>query len=96
MRSVFVGTVGYHFLRDYSIGPKLLPQLQAMPWREGVTVDECNWGPVAVVQQFQAMVQPFERVVLLTASDRGKAAGAITLLRWRGGEALPRRSPRGP
>ena len=85
----FVGTVGYHFLRDYSIGPKLLPQLQAMQWHEGVTVDECNWGPVAVVQQFQAMAQPFERVVLLTASDRGKVAGDMTLLRWRGGDALP-------
>ncbi len=86
---VFVGTVGYHFLRDYSIGPALLPALKALSWAEGVEVDECNWGPVAVVQQFEAMAQPYERVVLLTASDYGAAPGTIVLKRWRGGTTAP-------
>jgi hydrogenase maturation protease len=86
---VFVGTVGYHFLRDYSVGPALLPELKAVSWAEGVEVDECNWGPVAVVQQFEAMTQPYERVVLLTASDYGAVPGTITVRHWLGGEAAP-------
>lgn len=89
MRKVFVGTVGYHFLTDYSIGPKLLPELKAMRWADGVDVDECNWGPVAVVQQMEAMTQPYDRVILLTASDMGRPMGEITLKRWRGGPATP-------
>ncbi|MCE7988154.1 MAG: hypothetical protein DYG89_43905 [Caldilinea sp. CFX5] len=82
---VLVGTVGYHFLRDYSIGPKLLPQLKSMAWPPGVDVDELNWGPVAIVQHFETLAEPYDRVVILTATDWGKAPGTITLYRWRGG-----------
>jgi hydrogenase maturation protease len=84
-RRVLVGTVGYHLLRDYSVGPHLLPRLRAMDWPPGVEVDELNWGPVAVVQHFETLSQPYDRVVILTATDLGKVAGTITLRRWRGG-----------
>lgn len=82
---MLVGTVGYHFLRDYSIGPKLLPQLQSMAWPPSVDVDELNWGPVAIVQHFETLTEPYDRVVILTATDWGKAPGTITLYRWWGG-----------
>lgn len=85
IRRVLIGTVGYHLLRDYSIGPNLLPQLNAMDWPDGVVIDEMNWGPVAIVQQFETMLEPYDRVLILTATDQGKPAGAITLRIWRGG-----------
>ena len=84
-RRVLIGTVGYHLLRDYSIGPKLLPQLQAMDWPPSVDVDEMNWGPIAIVQNFETMPEPYERVIILTATDLGKPAGTITLRVWQGG-----------
>ncbi|MEM7129854.1 MAG: hypothetical protein AAF702_26210 [Chloroflexota bacterium] len=84
-RRVLIGTVGYHLLRDYSIGPNLLPQLQAMDWPVGAVVDEMNWGPVAIVQQFETLPEPYDRVIILTATDLGKAPGIITLRLWRGG-----------
>ncbi len=85
MRKVLVGTVGYHNLRDFSIGPQLLPQLQAMDWPAGVEVDELNWGPIAIVFNFQDMEIPYDRVVILAAIPDGREAGTITLRRWAGG-----------
>lgn len=84
-RHILIGTVGYHCLRDYSVGPMLLPHLQEMSWPAGVEVDELNWGPIAIVQRFQAEETPFERVVILTARDQGRPPGTLTLRRWRGG-----------
>ena len=84
-RRVLVGTVGYHLLRDYSIGPHLLPRLRALDWPLGVEVDELNWGPIAVVQQFETLPQPYDRVVILVATDSGREPGTITVQRWCGG-----------
>ena len=85
MQRILIGTVGYHLLRDYSIGPNLLPQLQAMDWPPGVAIDELNWGPVAVVQQFETLPKPYDRVIILTATDLGRPAATITVRVWRGG-----------
>lgn len=85
MRRVLVGTVGYHNLRDFSLGPKLLPQLRVLTWPPGVEVDELNWGPIAVVQHFQSLPQPYERVVILSARRSNRPAATITLRRWQGG-----------
>ncbi len=86
MKKVFIGTVGYHNLRNHSIGPALLPRLQEMRWPPGVELDEFNWGPIAIVQEFQSRPEPFDRVVLLAAIERpGRSPGDITVFRWRGG-----------
>lgn len=86
MRQVLVGTVGYHNLRDFSLGPKLLPQLRAVDWPPGIEIDELNWGPIAIVQHFQSLPQPYDRIVFLAARQSGyRPVGTITLRRWRGG-----------
>ena len=85
MRRVLVGTIGYHNLRDFSLGPKLLPELRAIDWPPGVEIDEMNWGPIAIVQNFEAMATPYDRVVLLGANQRGRPIGSMTLYRWGGG-----------
>ncbi len=85
MHRVLIGTVGYHNLRDYSIGPKLLPQLRQLDWPAGVAVEEMNWGPIAIVQQFETLPQPYHRVVFLSAFQMGRPPGTVTLRRWRGG-----------
>ena len=84
-KKTFVGTVGYHILGNHSIGPLLLPQLQKMDFPNNVIVDELNWGPVAVVQQFQAEEIPYQRIVLLCAIERPeRAIGDITVFQWKG------------
>ena len=85
-KKTFVGTVGYHILGNHSIGPMLLPRLQKMVSLPHIKVDELNWGPVAVVQQFQAEKEPFQRVILLCAIERpGRNIGDITIFQWKGG-----------
>jgi len=84
--NVLIGTVGYALLGNHSVGPVLLPLLRILDWPEGVTVDELNWGPIAVVQQFEAMETPYSRVVLLVAIERpGREIGEISIFQWKGG-----------
>lgn len=84
-KTIFIGTVGYHILSNHSIGPILLPKLQKLDWPAQVEVDELNWGPVAVVQQFQALDTPYDRVILLTAIERPtRQIGDITIFQWQG------------
>jgi hypothetical protein len=85
-KQVLVGTVGYALLGNHSVGPVLLPRLKDLDWPEGVTVDELNWGPIAVVQQFEALETPYERVVLLVAIERPERdIGEISIYHWKGG-----------
>lgn len=85
MKNVFIGTVGYHNLGNHSIGPALLPRLHTLAWPEGVEVDELNWGPIAVVQKFQSLPVPYDRVILLAALERPeRRIGDITVFSWRG------------
>ena len=85
-KNTFVGTVGYHILGNHSIGPVLLSQLKNMDFPPNVRVDELNWGPVAVVQQFEAEELKFQRVILLCAIERpGRGVGDISIYQWKGG-----------
>jgi len=84
-KKIFIGTVGYHILSNHSIGPILLPHLKKQDWPEGVFIDELNWGPIAVVQQFEAMEIPCDQVIFLTAIERpNRHIGEITVYQWLG------------
>ena len=84
--STVIGIVGYYgFVRGYPLGPELMERLQATPWPDDVEIREMNWGPVAIVQDFQAQANKPERVVLVGALDRGLAEGTISCRRWAGG-----------
>ncbi|MEO7905709.1 MAG: hypothetical protein ABIT06_01935 [Saprospiraceae bacterium] len=86
MKKIFIGTVGYHNLRNHSIGPAILPQLQEMHWPPGVDIEELNWGPIAIVQKFQSHPVIYDRVILISAIERlGRKQGEITLFQWHGG-----------
>jgi hypothetical protein len=83
---VVVGIVGYcGFVSGYPLGPRLMQGLRAGPWPEGSEVTEMNWGPLAIVQDFQARGLQPERVVLIGGLDRGRAAGTVSCRRWAGG-----------
>lgn len=89
MRTI-VGIVGYFaFVRAYPLGPELMARLRAVPWSADVEIREMNWGPVAIVQDFQAQPRRPDRVVLVGALDRGLPAGTIRCRRWVGGALDP-------
>lgn len=85
LNNVLIGTVGYHLLRNHSVGPILLPQLKAKRWEGNVTIEEMNWGPIAIVQYFQTLKIPFDRVIFLVAIERAKRnIGDISIYQWLG------------
>ena len=66
--------------------PMLYQHLQKLSLPDFVKVDELNWGPVAVVQMFEAENPAFERVVILCAIEREERdIGDITVYQWKGG-----------
>ena len=56
MAHVGLGLVGYYqFIRGYPLGPELKERLESVEWAgHQVEIKEMNWGPVAIVQDFQA------------------------------------------
>ena len=88
MARVVIGLVGYYqFVRGYPIGPVLIEKINAHDWHgEQYDIKEMNWGPIAIVQDFQASNIKYDRVVFVTAVDRGLSAGTVTCRRWLGGE----------
>ena len=86
MALVVIGIVGYYqFIRGYPLGPELMARLQAGPWPDGIDIREMNWGPIAIVQDFQTKAEKIDRVVLVGAVDRGLAPGTVSCRRWAGG-----------
>lgn len=85
---VLVGIVGYcAFVRGYPLGPELMRRLQALPGScDEVEIREMNWGPVAIVQDFQARSRPPDRVVLIGALDQGLPPGSVRCRRWAGAD----------
>lgn len=84
-KRTLLGTIGYQNLSNHSIGPMLLEELQAKDWAKHITIEEMNWGPIAIVQWFQSLDKPFDRVVLFTAIERAKREiGDVSIFRWGG------------
>ncbi len=89
MATVALGLVGYYqFIRGYPLGPELMERLEALAWpAHNVEIKEMNWGPVAIVQDFQASSTEYDRIVLISAVKRGgKSSGTVTCRQWTGGE----------
>lgn len=88
MATIALGLVGYYqFIRGYPLGPELKERLDVLDWPEhDVEIKEMNWGPVAIVQDFQANATVYDRIVLISAVQRGgKPTGTVTCRQWTAG-----------
>ncbi len=81
---VLIAGVGYPFLRDLSIGPVLVPELQRLDWPSGVEVDDWSIGPIAIVQRLEVRPHPYDRIVLFAGVERGREPGLVSSYRWPG------------
>ena len=82
--SVLIAGVGYQFMRDLSIGPVLVPELQRMEWPSGFEVDDWSIGPIHIVQRVEVRPHPYDRIVLFAAVERGREPGQVSSYRWDG------------
>ncbi len=88
-KRIFIGGVGYTNLRDLSVGPAVVPELQRLEWPAGVEIDDLSLGgPIAAVHRFREAA-PYDRIVLFGAVGRGRQPGQIYRYRWDG--SLPGR-----
>jgi hypothetical protein len=88
LKKTLIGTIGYHNLQNHSVGPVITPRLEEIEWPAKIRVEELNWGPIAIVQKFQALSESYKRVVMICALQRpGRDIGEITCFRWQ--SALP-------
>lgn len=77
-----VSGVGYHDLRDFSVGPWLARTLREEAWPEGVSVENLSYNPVAVVHRLQEEEPPFRCWIVGGAARRGRRPGEVTAYRW--------------
>src|SRR5438270_7929866 len=83
-KRVFIGGVGYTNLRDLSVGPVIVQELQRLEWPTGVEIDDLSpGGPIASVHRFRE-APPYERVVLVSAVGRSRQPGQVYCYRWDG------------
>lgn len=83
-RRVFIAGIGYTYLRDFSVGPVLVPELQQLPWPPGVEIDDLGpGGPIAAVHRFRE-APPYERVIFFGSVSRGRPPGGVYCYRWDG------------
>lgn len=79
---VLIAGVGYSFLRDWSVGPKVVTMLQERSWPAGVEIDDWSFGPVDGMYRLRAADPPFDRAVFFGAIERGRAPGTVVRRRW--------------
>ncbi len=84
---VLIAGVGYHNLSDLSFGPHMVNELRALEWRNGVEIDDWSFGPIAVTQRLQDRPGYYDRIIFISAVQRGREAGALGVYCWNG--ALP-------
>ncbi|HLX55662.1 MAG TPA: hypothetical protein VKR83_01415 [Ktedonobacteraceae bacterium] len=83
-KRVFIGAVGYSYLRDLSVGLAILKELQQLEWPAGVEIDDVGpGGPIAAVHRFRD-VPLYDRVILVGAVGRSRQPGQVYCYRWDG------------
>ncbi len=84
MKRIFIGGVGYTNLRDLSVGPTVVQELQQLAWPGKVEIDDLGpGGPIAAVHRFRE-APPYDRVVLMGAVGRERTPGQVYCYRWDG------------
>ncbi|MDP9355636.1 MAG: hydrogenase maturation protease [Chloroflexota bacterium] len=81
---ILIAGVGYPFLRDLSVGPVLVPELQRLEWPPGIEIEDWSIGPIALVQRLEERPSWYDRIVLFAAVERGRDPGQVSCYRWPG------------
>jgi hydrogenase maturation protease len=82
--TTLIAGVGYQNLRDLSIGPVIVPRLKELEWSPNVEIDDWSFGPIAVVQRLQDRPGFYDRIIFISAVERGRAPGGVYAYRWHG------------
>ena len=82
-RTLIAG-VGYSNLRDASVGPVLVADLQQAAWPAQVEVHDYSFGAIDALHRLRE--GRYQRAIFLGSVQRGDAPGTIRRYRWQGGQ----------
>jgi len=78
---ILIAGVGYRNLRDMSLGPVLMDQLEEEPWPHGVEVEDLSYGPVPVMHRLDER-GPYDRILFVAGVCRHRQPGGVYCYRW--------------
>jgi hydrogenase maturation protease len=74
---VLIGGVGYRWFGDGSFALLAADALAELPWPEGVEVIDLGYGALHVAMDLGEADPPYDRVVLLAVTERGRECGRL-------------------
>lgn len=83
MRTLIAG-VGYQNLRDLSVGSNLVAELQQLEWPEETDVEDWSFTPIFKIQGLREQRGHYDRLVFITAVERGREPATVRCYRWPG------------
>jgi hydrogenase maturation protease len=81
MGRVLIGGVGYRWFGDRSFGLLVGDALGELDWPPGVEVEDLGYGALHVALDLAAADPPYQRVVLIAVTERGRAPGRLYRVR---------------
>lgn len=78
---VLIGGIGYRWCGDASFGLVAADELARMPWGDGVRVEDLGYGALHVAMDLAEADPPYERVILIGATERGRQRGRLYCFR---------------
>jgi hydrogenase maturation protease len=82
--AILIAGVGYLHQRDLSVGPALIPRLRQLEWPAGIEIEDLSYGPIAITQWLEERPGYYERVIFVSAAERGHEPGQLSVYRWPG------------
>ncbi len=74
---ILVGGVGYRWFGDASFGLVASDELSRLSWPEGVDIADLGYGALHVALDLAHADPPYERVILMAATTRGREPGRL-------------------
>jgi Ni,Fe-hydrogenase maturation factor len=79
---MLIAGVGYQHLRDMSLGPVVIAQLQQEPWPPGVDLADLSYGPIAVMHSLDDL-PAYDRIIFVAGVSRARQPGRVDCYQWQ-------------
>ncbi len=81
---VLVSGIGYSNMSDMSFGRVLYGKMAEMIWPDHVHIEDLNFGPVMIYQWLEESPVKYDKLVLVSAANRGREPGTLEVYAWDG------------
>jgi hypothetical protein len=79
---MLIAGVGYQHLRDMSLGPVVIAQLQQEPWPPGVDLADLSYGPIAVMHSLDDL-PAYDHIIFVAGVSRARQPGRVDCYQWQ-------------